>query len=103
MGYYTRFELEFSPKDNAIETEVIEEQQKTLYGGESDPFYDACKWYEHEQDMRAFSKKFPKKLFTLKGEGEESGDVWIKYFQDGKMQSCKATLVFPEFDTRKMK
>ena len=103
MGYYTRFELEFSPKDNVIETEVIEDQYKTLYGGECDPFDDACKWYEHEQDMRAFSKKHPKKLFILKGEGEEAGDIWVKYFQDGKMQTCKAEIVFPEFDARQMK
>lgn len=103
MGYYTRFELEFSPQDNEIETQIIEDQSKTLYGGESDPFDDSCKWYEHEEEMRAFSKRFPKKMFVLKGEGEEAGDVWIKYFQDGKMQACKAELVFPEFDARKMK
>jgi len=59
---------------------------------------EACKWYEHEKDMAEFSRKFPKVLFTLKGEGEESGDIWAKYFVNGKMQVEKARVIFGEFN-----
>jgi hypothetical protein len=53
--------------------------------------------------MRAFSKIYPNTLFKLKGEGEEAGDVWIKYFKNGKMQSCPAKITFEEYDENKLK
>lgn len=59
---------------------------------------DDCKWYEHERDMKELSEKFPTILFTLKGEGEESGDIWIKYFKYGKMQICDAQIVFEPYN-----
>jgi len=67
------------------------------------PFDDETKWYEHEADMKKISKEYPDVIFELSGEGEESGDVWKKYFVNGKMQVCKAILVFDEFDKSKLK
>jgi hypothetical protein len=64
---------------------------------------DECKWYEHEQDMRIFSKLFPEVVFTLKGEGEEPGDLWFKYFQNGKMQKAEAIITYDPFDPKKLK
>jgi hypothetical protein len=66
------------------------------------PFDDSCKWYDHESDMALFSKKYPESLFVLKGEGEESGDIWIKYFLNGKMQRAEAKITFEEFDESKL-
>ena len=57
-----------------------------------------CKWYEHEGDMRAVSTKFPGVLFTLHGKGEEGGDLWRKYFLDGKCQEARAIIKYPAFD-----
>jgi hypothetical protein len=62
-----------------------------------------CKWYEHEQEVAEFSKYFPTTLFTLNGEGEETGDIWKKYFLNGKMQVAKAKILFDEFDEKKLK
>ena len=59
---------------------------------------DDCKWYEHETEMLSLSRKFPTILFTLKGEGEVAGDLWIKYFKGGKIQVCVATITYDEFD-----
>ena len=38
------------------------------------------KWYYEEEDMLKLSKLFSSVLFTLSGKGEESGDVWKKYY-----------------------
>jgi hypothetical protein len=64
---------------------------------------DSCKWYEHEDELLQFSTKYPNWLFTLNGEGEEGGDLWKKYFLNGKMQLAKAKIVFDEFDHSKLK
>lgn len=59
-------------------------------------------WYEHEDDMRQFSSKFPDMLFILSGKGEENEDIWVKYFKDGRMQASYATIILDEFDERKL-
>lgn len=35
------------------------------------------------------SKKYPDSLFTLKGEGEDAGDNWTKYYRAGRCQEAK--------------
>ena len=64
---------------------------------------DSCKWYESTNEILSFSKKYPNWLFTLTGEGEESGDMWKKYFLNGKVQEAKAKITFDEFDEKKLK
>ncbi len=58
---------------------------------------DSIKWYEHEKDMLFASTVFPDWIFELSGEGEESGDIWVKWFWNGKMQGGKAEVVLPQF------
>lgn len=99
MGYYTHYHLEY---ENEPQPE-IEEAKANLCDG-YDPFDDSeTKWYEHENDMRAFSKQFPKVLFTLQGNGESNEDMWYKYFKNGKMQVCPAKIDFDVFDPKKLK
>ncbi len=64
---------------------------------------ESCKWYSHEDDMRKLSIYFPNVLFTLSGEGEESGDIWEKHFLNGKTQHCKAKIVIEALDRTKLK
>jgi len=59
-------------------------------------------WYEHEDDMRQLSSRFPDMLFTLSGEGEENEDIWVKYFKAGRMQASYATIVLDPFDETKL-
>lgn len=63
---------------------------------------EACKWYTHAEDLIKFSLNYPTWLFTLSGEGEESGDVWRLYVLDGKKQLAKAKLTFDDFDFNKL-
>ncbi len=64
---------------------------------------DECKWYEHETDLRLFSSLFPDVLLTLRGDGEESEDIWVKYFKGGKVQVAKAHISFEPFDPKLLK
>ena len=102
MGYYTVHNLEIEGlKDTDIDfydhAGMIEKLSgyTSLFDGES------LKWYDHEQDMKAYSKKFPKLLFILSGEGEESGDIWKDYYKSGRHQLCKAKITFDKYDESK--
>lgn len=66
------------------------------------PFEDACKWYEHDEHMRKVSLLHKGTIFILQGEGEGFGDVWRKYYLDGKCQEVKAIITFDEFDESKL-
>lgn len=105
MGYYTRYTLDIALNNSNTTKEEIKKEIQNVdlpvdtIGIES----DSMKWYDHEEDMRDFSKKFPDVLFILEGEGEESSDIWKKYFKNGLMQYIKPKVTFPPFDPKKLK
>lgn len=87
MGYYTKHKLKVLKGNIDLIVELRKESEGAESAIEDDGEYaEECKWYGHEEDMRAFSLKHPEALFELSGEGEESGDFWIEYYQGGKMQ-----------------
>lgn len=110
MGYYTRFSLEVDNIENNKDYDL-----GVLHAGGSDEdfvceqtgytwaFEDTTKWYDYDKDMKLVSKNYPGVLFTLSGEGEESGDIWKSYYWNGKSQFTRATLVFEEFNPEKLK
>ena len=105
MGYYTRYTLDISLDNSNVTQEEIEEEMKAmdLAVDSIKTQSDDMKWYDHEEDMRDFSKKFPDVLFILDGAGEESGDIWKKYFKNGLMQSLKPKLKFPPYNPARLK
>jgi len=101
MGYYTTFNLK-------APVELIQQfREECEYAAhclnEDGSSGESGKWYEHEDDMRAFSLEHPGVLFEMTGEGEENEDMWRKYFKDGKMQRCEARITFDDFDENKLK
>lgn len=66
-------------------------------GGEN-----TSQWRTHEDDMRKLSAAAPGHLFVLSGEGEDSGDLWRKYFKGGRMQEARARVEFDGFDESKL-
>ena len=124
MGYYTEFNLKVTPpkqpatpacdkcgcggSDPIDSGDIIaalrEYSENARYALDSNgDNYEACKWYEWEQDLRSFSQGYPDTLFELTGSGEDNGDLWAAYFKNGKMQKCPAQITYEPFDESKLK
>jgi len=107
MGYYTYYTVE---TDSGVDLEAYIERVKEIEGELSEPLDtlrwvlggDSCKWYGWKEDMIIISKNFPGVLFTITGEGEEGGDLWIAYVKEGKVQVCEAKITYDEYDESKL-
>jgi hypothetical protein len=97
MGYNTSYDLDIEPHDEGIHKIILEE----IHDGYN-PFEDTCKWYEWEEEMRAFSLKYPNHLFHLHGEGEGSGDIWDATFKNGKAHIRQAEIHIYPFDENEL-
>jgi hypothetical protein len=111
MGYYTRYNLLIKENRSGIDdTEIFNNTVEKLreldvidYAlDENLEGCDDVKWYESEDNMRKVSTEIQNVVFLLKGEGEESGDVWDEYYLNGKKQRCQVELIFPDFDESKL-
>lgn len=108
MGYQTLYTLSVHEGEETIEEILFNESEDTFNGlyyavyPNGEPM-DAVKWYDHENDMLELSKSYPFIVFALRGEGEEGGDIWYKYFKNGKMQHCPAKITFDEYNAEKLR
>jgi hypothetical protein len=89
MGYETFFEFDVP---TIVKNALLEESGYQA-------FNDKIKWYEHENDIRKVSKKFPDVLITVKGFGEGYNnlldDIWVIYARNGSLVKLKASVVYP--------
>ena len=107
MGYMTIYSLEIESAEWQDAEEIIKDLREGNDGAycainENGGCAEPRKWHSHDKDLKAFSKAFPTRLFKLTGTGEDSGDLWQKYYKDGKVQLCKAVLAFPKYDPKKL-
>lgn len=121
MGYYTDYTLsvystcdyevpagpmKMSDKISPIMEQSISEEIDKLNvfsdGDIKDSYYTNAKWYDHEDDMRILSAKFPGFVFWLSGQGESQEDLWQKFFVNGRMQECRAQIIYDDFDPSKL-
>lgn len=81
MGYYTRYSLEIEGEDtdNILELPGEESLRDRIMGELVDGdvkiyrmLEESCKWYGHEEDMKALSLKYPDVVFHLSGQGERA-------------------------------
>lgn len=100
MGYYTQYALEILQGGDSN----IDYQKELCDMVEYEYLFDEqTKWYEHHEDMKTISKKYPKVLFLLYGYGEENGDMWRAYYYGGECKErIEAEIVFKEFDLSKV-
>ena len=94
MGYYARFELDVISGDVCI----IDCKETIIEQVGYDPFDEEVTWRTFEMDMKNVSKRYPKSVFELSGEGESVCNLWKAYFKNGKVQMCKAKIVYDNFD-----
>lgn len=103
MGYVTSFKLEVKIGNTDLIEVLRGQNDEAAYALEDDgSTCEGAKWYDHEVDMKAFSSEYPEALFLLSGEGEDSDDIWKKYFKNGRVQVCKAKITFDDFDEKKL-
>ena len=69
---------------------------------DSIPFIKRVTWYNHENDMKELSILYPEVVFKLRGFDEQSGDSWVKYFKNGKMQIGYTEIIRPPYDENKL-
>lgn len=114
MGYFTYYELtiDHDSKENQFKIAKALSQLEyfSYYWKDSDPDciedvigYEEMKWYDHEEDILEISKQFPDITFCLHGEGEDRGDVWNKYFKNGRRAIYYASFVLKEFNPKDLK
>ena len=104
MPYNTTYALTVKQGDPFLLPEFISSNEEASYClDENGVSKQAGRWYEHEIDLQNFTHEHPGTLFELTGEGEDAGDLWKKYFKDGKIQKCKTTISFEEYDEAKLK
>jgi len=110
MGYYTSYELRIEidgSTNNETSEQVIEELVKEYKGAgyaldENGDTAESTKWYEHDEDLTEFSKKYPDYLFHLSGTGENNGDMWRCTYVNGKRHLRHAEITFAPFDPNKL-
>lgn len=88
MGYYTNYTLEeVYPED------MLDYVADEFFGGEH---YTSEKWYSFADDFKAFVAANPELTIVVYGEGEESGDIWRAFGQNGKTTTVHAEIVLKE-------
>lgn len=106
MGYNTNYRLGVTVLGDSIDHVALlrSECEGAEYALDNDGECSGneARWHDHEADLIAFSKEHPGYLFRLNGDGEDSGDVWVKYFVNGQVQREKVELRLAEFDPSKL-
>lgn len=99
MGYETKYTITASEHIPNFD-DVLMDYSGGYYFEDG---YADCKWYKVTENMKQMSRDYPLILFTVKGRGEKSEDIWVKYFYEGKIQAAKANIIFEPFDESKLK
>lgn len=101
MGYNTNYiisikEGQMTGKEFEVLKNILEKNSNYLFSlnHSQQKLYCEGKWYEHEKDMKKVSKLFPNVTFQIYGEGEESGDIWKDYVNNGKLSRTRAVISF---------
>lgn len=98
MGYYSNFELDIIAGDDPTATpEFLDLFEKVTSYSFAHQLWE-IKWYDSIKDMCIISKNYPRTIFSLSHEGEESGDIGIHYFHNGNYTGGQAQLIYPNFN-----
>jgi len=97
MGYDTWFNVNITsaPQDYKEAEEARKDIAKAVFGIDTkqnlsrlDEGFEAH-WYDHDKDLVKISKKHPKVLIEVSGDGESSDDVWASRYRDGESETVQ--------------
>jgi len=102
MGYYTDYEITITGIDNAnqalkIAKEYILDDFDVSDDGTVLSANFNTKWYMWKENSVALSLNYPRILIEIKGQGEESGDIWKARIRSGNFEIVQAKIVFDDF------
>jgi hypothetical protein len=60
-------------------------------------FENPVTWYNYNEQMVKYSKKYPDVIFILTGAGAKSADLWKRYYKNGNVQVAEAIITYPEY------
>lgn len=102
MGYYTEFNIILSkPNDDFIND--LEEISKEQFEGNNTFYSTYSKWYDYQDHLMLISKKYPDLIIKIIGYGEQPGDIWCEYWQDGNYYHEDFVPQFTEFSSSLLK
>lgn len=105
MGYYTNFTLNIDCVDDSQRSTLEREIEKmgVFEGGDiEDGITAEAKWYDCDEDMLLLSSRFQDILFSLYGSGDNSDDIWLHYFKNGRAMFNGIEVVYNDFDESKL-
>jgi hypothetical protein len=112
MGLHINYSLFiYDAKHDDITDEAVAEIVKDLRNENSEAEYaldnegntrKGTSWYNMDEDMKAFSKKYPDCLFCMYYEDGMQDGYGKIYFLNGKSQDCPAEIVYPDFNATKL-
>ena len=89
MDDFVLYSIDIEPYEEELIDALCEEYKEAKYALSG----EATMWETHEADLREFSKHYDDFVITLYGQGDEAGDMWVKYFKNGKMQYEPAEII----------
>ncbi len=104
MAYRTCHRLEMEPEDPRVWERLEDARRKEMeigYALGELGWNEPASWDSYLEDMVELSKGFPGVTFTLYGDGDENGDLWVAYFRNGQFQEYHPEIVFPQIDEQK--
>jgi len=101
MGYYTDYNITITGIDNASQALKIAKEYIDYFDISNDGTVLSAnfneKWYSWKEDSVRLSLNYPRILIEIKGEGEESGDIWKARIRSGNFEIVQAKIVFDDF------
>jgi len=102
MGYYTDYNITIAGIDNANQAvKIAREYDLENFDVSNDGTVLSAqyngKWYSWKEDSVRLSLNYPRILIEIKGEGEESGDIWKARIRSGNFELVNAKIVFDDF------
>jgi hypothetical protein len=106
MGYDIWYTLNIhGPKSKEEEIKIIADLRKSY--AEAEWTFDEngltnepSHWYEAEDDLALFSKKYPNTLFELIFEGEDHEDLGTFFIRNGEKSGGNACIIYPVCPSR---